>query len=1612
MSEPALNPVLRRPQLEAPSSTAAALPPPRASRRPFTATLLAITLLALALRLHGLGWDSGHHFHPDERRIAEAVATISFSPLQLDPRFYAYGSFPMYVTRAAVAAAKVVSPGLGEYDLAIRVGRALSALWGAATVFLLGLLGRRLYGEGVGLLAAALLALTVTHLQNSHFATNDVALAFLVLATLTLLLRAVEGSSARRWAAVGAATGLAVATKVSALPLALPLGVGLLLYAFRNASLGAALGAAGAAGAAAAGAFVLAEPYALLSWQRFLADVLEQSRMVRQAGLYPYTHQYTGAPRLLYEVRELVLWGMGPLLGVTALAGLVQCLSRRTRAGEWLLLAWAIPFLLINASFEIKYPRYLLPLVPLLCLWGALLLARLAARGRRGRALRALVVGGTALYALAFSAIYTREHTVRQASRWFYQQVPAGSRVAIQEWDEGFPFHLPGFDPSRYTVVQLPLYEADSETKVRRLASELAAADVVVLQTRRLVGSVTRAEATFPVTARFFRLLYAGDLGFRLERAFTSRPSLLGLELPSELADESFSVYDHPKVVIFRKVAARTAAELEATILTAVPSLPLQRDDLLLADAPPGTSAPLIPRWLIQSSLPAALAFAALLHALAWLAWRLITNLGWAPTGGWALARVLGPVGFAVIAWLYVSLGWMRFTRADLLTLLAVLGGLVLAATRRPPRVPRREYHLTEAVCWGGFVLFLLLRAAHPEVFWGEKPMDFAILNALDRATSLPPPEPWFAGSPLHYTYFGHFMVAAWGKTLGIAPAFTFNLGIAAVAPLLAAAAFAAAVTLTGRPRTGVVAAALTVLAGNLAGPGEALARKAINFDYFWATSRVFVPAINEYPFWSLLFADLHAHLLAAPLVVALAALLLRLSNLRDERPGTVGAVSLVAATGVVGGAATVSNGWSLPTVVALTGGLLALAWWQRPRRTLPGALTGVLLLPGLVLGVGWLAFHPFWATFVAPPRNLGWEQGPYAPLLGYVVVLGVFLVVVLPALARRPRLEGANVSWVWWPSTGRTLLVLGGLAGAVELLLRLADRPAALPAALPLAVAASLAALGLALRRDAPAGVARAAMLACIAFAMTAACEVVFVWDRMNTVFKYHFEAWLLLAVAAAVVLTEILPKVAGCAGRAWRGAIGVVLAISAFTTVTGTWGRLAYRHTPGPRWTLDGAAYLATTNPDEGTAFRFLHRFVPGTPTLVEAHGPPYQQYARASMHTGLPIAVGWEYHLTQRSQKHGDILARTRAVETIYTSPERRRVEAALASLKAAFVLVGRAERERYGSRAGAAFAGWPDLLRPVFRQGQVTVFAVRGHGALNPAVSSPPLPPAPSLPAPRPDVNPPAVPLERLGQPRGVAVSHDGAIYVCDFEHHRIVKLDSERRPVLAWGREGEGPGEFRQPCGVAVGPGGEVYVADTWNHRVQVFSPDGELRRGWSGEFFGPRGIAVSAQGQVFVADTGNARIGRFDAEGRLQVSWGGRGGAPGQLVDPVGIAVDQAGRVWVADNGNARVQVFDEEGVFLAQVGVPGLRQAAFSEPYLAVLPGGVVAVSVPLASEVRLFRPDASLLATIPLPRRDPPVRPTGLALLPNALALVVADVENGVLTLPLPRANVSPGR
>ena len=1296
---------------------------------------LALAILfasALGLRLFGLSWDQGHFFHPDERRIVEAIQQLSFSPLQLDPGFHAYGSLPFLVTRATASLLGNASPWFLSWEGILLTGRALSALWGAASCVLLALLGRRLFGERTGLLAGAFLALAVFHVQNSHFATNDVPLTTLVVATFLLLARAVDRKTPLSFALAGAAAGLALATKASAASLLLPLGLAPLFVFLPTRRFAALAGSLAAAGLTFAAAFLAGQPSALLATRDLLAAVAEQGAMVRHAGSVPYTNQYAGTPHVLYELKEIVLWGLGPALGLAALLGAgarLRAVARDREPRELLLFAWAVPFFAVTASFDVRFPRYLLPLYPVLLLGAAHLLARREGEGPGRRIARLMVLGLSGTYLLAFLSIYTRPHSVVSASEWFHENAAPGATVLTPDWDEGFPLSLPGRPTDRFRSVSLSLYEPDDPGKTRLLADRLACGDLLVFPTKRLYGAVTQARERFPDTDRLFRLLFSGDLGYTLVRTFSSPPQLLGLRLPTELADESFSVYDHPKAVVFRNAGRLGPDELERRLREGTPSRSLSRADLLLA-RPDDLHADSGERiGGTRSTLLALLAWAALLQALGLAAWRLLGSRLPAVPGVYALSKLAGVALFGAAAWglvawrLFVFVPSFAFAVAAAVILLGVFPG------RAPRAAARREVVVTEAVFWGSFLFFAAVRAWSPEIYWGEKPMDFAILNALLRSELLPPPEPWFSGTTLSYTYFGHFLVAAFAKALGVHPALAFNLGIASTAALTAAGLFAAGAFLGRRLRTGLFAVVLGLFAGNLAGLVELWRRRSIDFDLFWAVSRVLKGQneINEFPFWSFLFADLHAHVLAFPFLLGFLAVLLFLARQRtspDLYVPPFGRSILLGLASLFLGTLLVTNGWSAPTAAGLAVILLAasaFAATPRPEPPLPARRLGRLLagvvVPGAAIVLPAFLFTlPFWRSYTPPPRNVGWERGPTYDPLSFGLVHGLTLALVVPfLLALFSRAEGDT-------ERPRRALVLSS-GTALLLALSLLDLPALLAGRLAPAPSIRVFVLGLALlalalafgRRLPPERRAAPALAAC-AFLILAGCELVYVWDRMNTVFKLGLDACALLAVVGAAALDELLlrPARRKRARVAWRIVAAAAGLAALATSALALAGYVATRRVETPRWTLDGLAYLPAHRPGEAAAMEWIGRNVPGLPVIVEAWGPAYRELARFSTNTGLPTVVGWDYHLTQRGKAREEIDRRIVDVARLYDPLTLRDPGDILSRYGAGFVVAGAEERGVYGKGHAALFGALPGLLSPVFEKGDVTLYRVLTGG----------------------------------------------------------------------------------------------------------------------------------------------------------------------------------------------------------------------------------------------------------------------------------------------------------
>ena len=883
--------------------------------------------------------------HPDERHLANTMAHVSLpwpphwsnladpdvstmNPRRINPddasgAHYdlAYGTLPVYLYRGLTT---LFVGKTGQYDSYYIVGRTITALLSLLTVLLAYLIGEKLFGRRVGLLAGALLAASVTHIQLSHFMTVDVALTAFAAATLYVGVQFVRKRGWWRALLMGLLVGCAASCKVSGLTLGAAIaGAGILVALVpdvrgRRTPLPRVILYMVLAGLGVVLAFGLFEFYAVLDPETYLDAIGSQAEMVSGEVDWPFTRQYINTTPYLYHLKNLARWGLGWPLFVAALAGMlgaigyllyvairrpgsesgapwiagvVQSLAGKpARWGLLLLLFWSLPYFIIVGRYTVKFVRYMVPLAPIFCLAAAWLIWAIAdwlgkkagawrasargeeilsrfgaARWTEAGALKKIVAGvviavvliPTLLWALAFMRIYREPHTWYQASLWLYENAPNGSVISQEVWDDSLPVSLPAENENRGmhgfgSASMSPYHDMSPEDKLQHIMGVLEDADYIVLATPRLYGAVRRLPWRYPVEIRYYELLFQEKLGFELAYSATSYPGLWGKVFLDDDADESFSVYDHPKVLIYEKTRQLSEGAYRQLFGDVLNATPMVRRDLdeppvelpvpeyqkpLMLDTPVD-ELPAVNDWAWNGLANSGTAPA----VLCWLLALLIIGVASYPIAaalfptfpahGALLARTLGLLLVAYLTWLPVSLGLWHYTVWAVVAAIVLLVGISWAVARWRMidlraiwRSHRKSILTAEAVFLAGFLVFLAIRIWNPDLWHpargGEKPMEVGFLNAILRSPTMPPYDPFFSDGYINYYYYGLFIVSTLIKLTGIRSSMAFNLIIPTLAALTISGAFAVVWRLTGRRMMGVLGALFMAVIGNLAGAGQ-----------------------------------------------------------------------------------------------------------------------------------------------------------------------------------------------------------------------------------------------------------------------------------------------------------------------------------------------------------------------------------------------------------------------------------------------------------------------------------------------------------------------------------------------------------------------------------------------------------------------------------------------------------------------------------------------------------------------------------------------------------------------------------------------------------------------
>lgn len=1027
--------------------------------------------------------------------------------------------------------------------------------------------------------------------------------------------------------------------------------------------------------------------------------------------------------------------------------------------------------------------------------------------------------------------------------------------VMESSWDDAIPLGMSGYGPFGYETGlygdnrNLELYWNDNEEKLQRFYSTLDQSDVIVITSNRQWGTTVRVPERYPLTTMYYRSLlgcpdgedvikcyaaaqpgmYSGQLGFELTAVFESDPNLGSLKINDQLAEEAFTVYDHPKVLIFQKTADYKPATVRSILgsvdLTNVVQLtPAQASkfhgNLNLTDeerqvqTAGGTWSELFPANSPLNLHPwlAVVVWYVLVTLLGWIVYPLLRVVfKGLPDKGYPFARIAGVLLLAYFTWLVSSLGG-QFSK---LTIGLCIAGLLIVngylAYRQQQALKSditkkwRYFLIVEILALLLFGIMLYIRWNNPDLWhpWrgGEKPMDLSYFTAVLKSTIFPPYDPWYAGGYINYYYFGFVIAAVPTKLLGIVPYVAYNLIIPTFFALTGLGAFSLGWNLLHRSsndndtttleqekaanrrsfNAGIVSVFLTLIIGNLGtvrllwqafqkivAPGGVIEGAKlmehitwffkgvstyvkggvdlpVGFgDWFWVPSRALPgDTITEFPFFTFTYADLHAHMIALPITLLVLGLAIAFvfnrwkfdTNAKWE--SRIYLAVMLVFTGLVLGALKITNTWDWPTYTAFVCVAIAYSvfkYAQVPGFLLPGwpnyARKTVMLvcLIGVILVVSAVMILPFSQHYAQAYGSIDRWQGSYSPLTSYLVHWGIPFFLIISWFVWETR--------EWLASTPASeLKKIQPYLIYLQILVILFFAILILITALGIKIGWLVGVMAvwdliLLLRPGISDEKKIVHFLIGTGLVLTLFVELfVLVGDvgRMNTVFKFYYQAWVLFAVSGTAALMWITPAVRTVwkehNSAIWQTLLAILLISGYLYPMTAATDKIRDRMSKSTPKTLDGIEFMKTsvywdmdTKMDlsqDYQAIKWMQANVQGSPVLVEANTVEYKWGNRFTIYTGLPGVLGWNWH--QRQQRgaidYNGIQARLEEIPAFYQTEDIDQAKSFLEKYHVEYIILGQQEKAYYPGNGLLKFENYEGVLwKAVYREQDTVIYQV--------------------------------------------------------------------------------------------------------------------------------------------------------------------------------------------------------------------------------------------------------------------------------------------------------------
>lgn len=547
----------------------------------------------------------------------------------------------------------------------------------------------------------------------------------------------------------------------------------------------------------------------------------------------------------------------------------------------------------------------------------------------------------------------------------------------------------------------------------------------------------------------------------------------------------------------------------------------------------------------------------------------------------------------------------------------------------------KKQYELNElkkqfiydVIFLSAFSLLLIVRWFNPGiVLTGEKFMDSAFLSSIMINPTVIPNDPWLSGADLSiYYYLGHWMFGVLGVIALGASSVVFNLMLPTVFAFAAVSAYAIGVLLLNHHRWLPM---LVLIIPNTALLIESFSGRSLT-EIWWNSTRVIgenSATINEYPLFSFLWGDPHAHLLACfnqiLFICLLTVMLVRWKDLE-----TYGKYLLAVLISISLGVMPAMNSWDVMIYSAAYLLIAFIVWFRNYSHKINiKELIPLILVPFLSI----LTASPFLISLItsgsSSTSGIAFVTTPSA-LIEFLMVWGFFIAVFI--------IDGfSNLKKYPWIAAVPVLFFLIGY-GSLGLVI--------------------FCILLIILKKN----LHPENIFAVIGLLVLALMEIIYIKDffdgteyyRMNTVFKFGFDSWIILGISALTVIgrwfknlcLNLKPKIRFSTAAVMFVILAVLLVN--FGISSGYSGG-----------TLDGSAWLKSEHPDDYAGINYLIDNAEPSDIIVEASGSSYRYNSRVSVFTGLPSVIGWSSH--EQGWRCGIINTSERLndIKQIYENPSK--------------------------------------------------------------------------------------------------------------------------------------------------------------------------------------------------------------------------------------------------------------------------------------------------------------------------------------------------------------------